>query len=754
MSQKTDDDRKKYEMRMDNNGFFTSEEQSQVVKLSMKLARVASQFIQPGEIRRVRDYVQRAVEKGSMTRDPFGFNPVTNDLETALLVAQEIGLSHGSVIGIMVSTTVMSGVVTMDEVKTSFGEDVAHVVHGMMRVRDLYTKSATVETENFRSLLVTFAEDMRVILIMIANRVNIMRKIKDTPNTEAQRKVSMEAAYLYAPLAHKLGLYKLKSELEDLSLKYLEHDAYYHIKEKLNEPKKSRDAYIAAFVKPIEEKLTAAGLKFHMKGRTKSIHSIWQKMKKQHVGVDGVYDLFAIRIILDSALEKEKMECWQVFSIITDMYQSNPKRMRDWLSVPKSNGYESLHITVLGPGQKWVEVQIRTERMDDIAEHGLAAHWRYKGVKGGQSSIDEWLAGVRSALETGDDMQLMDQFRQELVEDEVFVFTPKGDLFKLPAGSTVLDFAYSIHTRVGDQCIGAMIGHRNVTIRQKLQNGDQVEILTHKNQTPKQDWLNIVVTSKAKSKIRQSLKEMESKQAAMAKEVLERRMTNRKIEYDEATFMHTITRMGYKVVTDFYADLAGEKIDLNMVLEQYAANLRRTKGEEERNTPVQSASGYVMQPEDEKKLLGGGDDVMVIDQNLKGIDFQMAKCCQPVYGDEVFGFVTNGNGIKIHRTDCPNAPQLRERFGYRIVKARWAGKRGTQYPITLKVVGNDDLGIVNNITSIISKEEKILLRSISIDSYDGLFSGTLTVMLEDTGKLEKLIKKLKTVKGIKNVSRS
>ena len=392
--------------------------------------------------------------------------------------------------------------------------------------------------------------------------------------------------------------------------------------------------------------------------------------------------------------------------------------------------------------------------MDDIAEHGLAAHWRYKGVKGGQSSIDEWLAGVRSALETGDDMQLMDQFRQELVEDEVFVFTPKGDLFKLPAGSTVLDFAYSIHTRVGDQCIGAKIGHRNVTIRQKLQNGDQVEILTHKNQTPKQDWLNIVVTSKAKSKIRQSLKEMESKQAAMAKEVLERRMTNRKIEYDEATFMHTITRMGYKVVTDFYADLAGEKIDLNMVLEQYAANLRRAKGEEERNTPVQSASGYVMQPEDEKKLLGGGDDVMVIDQNLKGIDFQMAKCCQPVYGDEVFGFVTNGNGIKIHRTDCPNAPQLRERFGYRIVKARWAGKRGTQYPITLKVVGNDDLGIVNNITSIISKEEKILLRSISIDSYDGLFSGTLTVMLEDTGKLEKLIKKLKTVKGIKNVSRS
>ena len=595
---------------------------------------------------------------------------------------------------------------------------------------------------------------MRVILIMIANRVNTMRKIKDTPQAEAQRKVSMEAAYLYAPLAHKLGLYKLKSELEDLSLKYLEHDAYYHIKEKLNETKRSRDAYIADFIAPIEKKLTEAGLKFHMKGRTKSIHSIWQKMKKQHVGVDGVYDLFAIRIILDSAPEKEKMDCWQTFSIITDMYQSNPKRMRDWLSVPKSNGYESLHITVLGPKQKWVEVQIRTERMDDIAEHGLAAHWRYKGIRGGQNGVDEWLANVRSVLETGDDMQLMDQFKQDLVEDEVFVFTPKGDLFKLPMGATVLDFAYSIHTKVGDQCIGAKIGNKNVTIRQKLQSGDQVEILTSKNQTPKQDWLNIVITGKARTKIRQSIKEMESKQAHMAKEVLERKMNNRKIDYDEAVFMHTITRMGYKVVTDFYADIANDTLDINHVLETYAATLKHARGEAEHTAPAQSAKDFVMQPDDERKLYGNNDDVMVIDENLKGIDFQMAKCCQPVYGDEVFGFVTNGNGIKIHRTDCTNAPQLRQRFGYRIVKARWAGKRGTQYPITLHVVGNDDLGIVNNITSIISKEEKILLRSISIDSFDGLFSGRLTVMLEDTSKLQKLIKRLKTIKGIKNVSRN
>lgn len=733
---------------------FSPEEIEKVKNLDQQLSRLAEKALQPGDYAMVRSYLKKAAESDCIQRDSFGFHPIINDLETAVLVVQEIGLSRGSVIGIMISTPVKCGSASIEQVKKDFGDDVAHIISGLLRIRDLYKKSATVESENFRSLLVTFAEDMRVILIMIANRVNTMRKIKDMPQAEAQRKVSMEAAYLYAPLAHKLGLYKLKSELEDLSLKYLEHDAYYHIKEKLNETKRSRDAYIADFIAPIEKKLTEAGLKFHMKGRTKSIHSIWQKMKKQHVGVDGVYDLFAIRIILDSEPEKEKMDCWQTFSIITDMYQSNPKRMRDWLSVPKSNGYESLHITVLGPKQKWVEVQIRTERMDDIAEHGLAAHWRYKGIRGGQNGVDEWLANVRSVLETGDDMQLMDQFKQDLVEDEVFVFTPKGDLFKLPMGATVLDFAYSIHTKVGDQCIGAKIGNKNVTIRQKLQSGDQVEILTSKNQTPKQDWLNIVITGKARTKIRQSIKEMESKQAHMAKEVLERKMNNRKIDYDEAVFMHTITRMGYKVVTDFYADIANDTLDINHVLETYAATLKHARGEAEHTAPAQSAKDFVMQPDDERKLYGNNDDVMVIDENLKGIDFQMAKCCQPVYGDEVFGFVTNGNGIKIHRTDCTNAPQLRQRFGYRIVKARWAGKRGTQYPITLHVVGNDDLGIVNNITSIISKEEKILLRSISIDSFDGLFSGRLTVMLEDTSKLQKLIKRLKTIKGIKNVSRN
>jgi GTP pyrophosphokinase len=589
------------------------------------------------------------------------------------------------------------------------------------KVEMLKEKSAKVEDENLRALIMSEVADMKVIMMFISFHLALMRNIKDSENEEQKHKESHEAGVLWAQIAHQLGLYKLKSELEDLSLKYLEHDAYYHIKEKLNETKKSRDQYVARFIGPIEQKLTEAGLKFHMKGRTKSIHSIWQKMKKQHVGVDGVYDLFAIRIILDSPRQKEKQDCWQVFSIITDMYQSNPKRMRDWLSVPKDNGYESLHITVLGPEEKWVEVQIRTERMDDIAEHGLAAHWRYKGVK-------------------------------EAKEDGIFVFTPKGDLFKLQAGSTVLDFAYHIHSGLGNRCTGARIAGKQVSIKQVLHSGDQVEIMTSNNQTPKQDWLNIATSTRAKAKIRQSLKEMEFRQALMAKEVLERKMKNRKLDFDEPTLMHTITGFGYKMVTDFYAALAEEKLDINDVLEEYANRLYPTENKTttEHHT---SAKDFVLAEQSATETDKGKEDVLIIDRSLKGIDFQMAKCCQPVYGDEVFGFVTSGGGIKIHRTDCPNAKQMRDRFGYRIVKAEWAGKGGQQYPITLRVIGNDDIGIVNNITSIISKEERILLRSISIDSNDGIFFGNLTVMVDDTSRLQQLIKKLKTVKGVKDVAR-
>ena len=542
-------------------------------------------------------------------------------------------------------------------------------------------------------------------------------------------------------------MYKLKSELEDLSLKYLEHDAYYMIKDSLNATKTSRDAYIKRFIGPIEEQLKNAGLKFHMKGRTKSIHSIWQKMKKQKCKFEGIYDLFAIRIILDSPLEKEKMQCWQVYSIITDMYQPNPKRLRDWLSVPKSNGYESLHITVLGPENKWVEVQIRTERMDEIAEHGLAAHWRYKGIKS-EGSIDEWLANIRSALENNDDLQLMDQFKMDLYEDEVYVFTPKGDLLKFPKGATILDFAYYIHSNIGNTCTGGKINGKAVSFREKLHSGDTVEILTQSNQKPKRDWLNIVKSSKAKAKIRLALKETQAKDGLYAKELLERRFKNKKIEIEESLMSHIIKKLGYKETSDFYKDIADEKLDVNTVIERYIEVRDHDSGTRQ----AESAENFEYKNPNEK-FAYKEDDVLVIDRNLKGIDYKLAQCCHPIYGDDVFGFVTVSGGITIHRNTCPNAPELRKRFGYRIVKAKWSGKGSSQYAITLRIIGNDDIGIVSNITNIISKEDKLTMRSINIDSHDGLFSGNVVLMIEDNSKLNQLIKKLKTVKGVKQIIR-
>ena len=737
---------------MEENFLLTESEKATFADLYRRLIQLTKDELHDDDVERTKTYLIRAAQTKAMQRDVFGLHPLITALQTAHIVATEIGMSRAAILSVMLNRLVLCGEVTEDQLRHDFGDEVGTIIHGLVRIEELYEKNPIVESENFRQLLLSFAEDMRVILIAIASRVCIMRQIKEAENDEARRHVAMESSYLYAPLAHKLGLYKLKSELEDLSLKYLEHDAYYHIKEKLNATKKSRDAYIERFIKPVEERLKASGLKFHMKGRTKSIHSIWQKMKKQKCPFEGVYDLFAIRVILDSPPEREKQDCWQVFSIITDMYQPNPKRMRDWLSIPKSNGYESLHITVMGPEGKWVEVQIRTERMDEVAERGLAAHWRYKGVKGGEAAVESWLQNIRNALEAGDDLQLMDQFKMDLYEDEVFVFTPHGDLFKLPQGATVLDFAYAIHTKIGNQCTGGRIGGKMVTLRQVLQSGDQVEIMTHSNQTPKQDWLNVAKTSRARSKIRQALKEMAATQAAFAKEELERKFKNRKIDIDEATLMHTMTRLGYRVVTDFYKALAEGTLEINQVLDAYMQQLRFNRGELT-NQPAQSAENYSLKKDGEKPLTGKSD-VLVIDQNLSGIDFSLAKCCQPVYGDEVFGFLTAGGGIKIHRKDCPNAPALRDRYGYRIINARWAGKGSSQYAITLRIVGQDDLGIVNNITSIISKDEKLLLRSISIDSNDGLFHGTLTIMLEDTSRLKQLIQKLEGVRGVKSVKRS
>ena len=728
---------------------FTKPEKEAVLHIYSVLKDELKDSLLPGDEEKMRNHLRHTISMNLIKRDAFDLNPILLGFQTALIVVEEIGLKRDAVLAILLHQSIMNGSISIDDVSSIFGESVARILHGLERIAELYAKNPVVESENFRNLLLSFAEDMRVILIMIADRVNLMRQIRDTTNSEAKMKVSEEAAYLYAPLAHKLGLYKLKSELEDLSLKYLEPDAYYMIKEKLHATKKSRDEYIERFIEPISKRLSDAGLLFHMKGRTKSIHSIWQKMKKQKCGFEGIYDLFAIRIILDSPLDKEKIQCWQAYSIVTDMYQPNPKRLRDWLSVPKSNGYESLHITVLGPEKKWVEVQIRTTRMDEVAECGVAAHWRYKGIKS-ETGLDDWLANIRNILEANDNLQVMDQFKMDLYEDEVFVFTPKGDLYKFPKGATVLDFAYHIHSKLGSTCVGARINDKIVTLREELHSGDQVQILTSSTQKPKQDWLNIVKTSRAKAKIRLALKETQVRESIYAKEVIERKFKNRKIDFDEALMSKLIKKLGFKEVSDFYKQIADETLDINSVIDSYLKLQSKEVGNGLEQT-TRSATEFNFQSSSDSNV--NNDDVLVIDRNLKGLEYQLARCCNPIYGDKIFGFVSVSGGIKIHRDDCPNAAELRKRFGYRIVKAKWSGKGSSNYSITLRIIGNDDIGVVNNLTSIISKEEKLTLRSINIDSNDGLFRGNLVVLIEDTSRLEALIKRLRMVKGVKQVER-
>lgn len=736
---------------MDKKLFFTNNEKSQVLEAIKELRNSQNYVLTKSDELKVFQSLKQAIIQKRIQRDIFGLNPILSSIQTALIAIEEIGLKRDGVVAVLLYSCFTEETENdYDKYEKEFGKTVVSILKGLVHIQELYKKNPVIESENFRNLLLSFAEDMRVILIMIADRVNLMRQIRNTECEEEKKRVSEEASYLYAPLAHKLGLYKLKSELEDLSLKYLEHDVYYMIKDKLNETKKSRDKYIENFIKPIREKLEADGYKFHMKGRTKSIHSIWQKMKKQKCEFEGIYDLFAIRIIIDAPLELEKIQCWHVFALITNMYQPNPKRLRDWLSVPKSNGYESLHITVKGPENKWVEVQIRTERMDEVAERGLAAHWRYKGIKS-EGSMDEWLTSIRRALENNDDMQVIDQFKMDLYEDEIYVFTPKGDLMKFPKGATVLDFAYRIHSNIGNHCVGAKINGKVVTFRHILKSGDQIEVMTSTVQKPKQDWLNIVKTSRAKAKIRLALKETQVKDGLYAKEMLERRMKNRKIEMDEGTMSHLIKRLGFKETNDFYRQIADETLDINHVIEKYQeiqAYDNNLQGQQQ----TRSADEYSFE-NSIKNFTKSNGDVLVIDRNLKGIDYQLSKCCNPIYGDDVFGFVTVSGGIKIHRKDCPNALEMRKRFGYRILQARWSGKADSKYTITLKIIGNDDIGIVNNITSVISKEENIMMRSINIDSHDGLFSGNLEINVEDTSKLNQLIKKLRIIKGVKQIIR-
>ncbi len=570
------------------------------------------------------------------------------------------------------------------------------------------------------------------------------------------RDVAYEVNYLYAPLAHRLGLYAIKSELEDMSLKYSNREMYTRIAHELNQTKANRDRYIAEFIAPVKKRLEEEGLKFEIKGRTKSIYSIWNKIKKQHNTVEDIYDLFAIRVVIDCPVEREKPECWLAYSVVTDMYRPNPGRLKDWISIPKSNGYESLHITVYGPENRWVEVQIRTRRMDEVAEKGLAAHWKYKGIKS-ENNLDTWMANVRDILEAAQTgpMELMRNFKMDVYAHEVFVFTPKGDLYKLPQGATLLDFAFNIHSKLGCQCVGGRVNGKNRKLNYVLSSGDSVEILTSPQQEPSRDWLSFVVTSKARSKIRSVLKENENKSAEIGKELLQRRFKNRKMDYDEANMSRTVSRMGYKDAIAFFSAIGCGEIEVNDVIDNYMEAMAKAMGVLDTAEHI-SASTYTFQnpTDDDKTGEGDNGDVVVIGDNIKGINYKLARCCNPIYGDEVFGFVSSEGVIKIHRADCPNAAHIRERFPYRLIRTRWSGKSGADFMVTLKVVGKDDIGIVTNITSIINKEKSVSLRSISIDSHDGLFAGVLTVGVSDTNALNSLIRKIETVKGVKNVERN
>ncbi len=716
------------------------------IALQHELHSIIGKKLDQAEMEDFRQFMRSALRHAAHAHTENGLCKAVLTMKVAITFATMIDADHNILLAIGLYQMLEDGLVDIITVRRKWGEDVAGLLVGISSVVRFSSKNNAVNQDNFRGLMLSLADDIRVIIIMIVRNLVVMRSINLHPDQEWVRNVAFEANYLYAQLAHRLGLYKIKGELEDLALKYTNREIYTSIAHKLNQTKRSRDEYIKAFIAPVKEKLEEAGLKFEIKGRTKSISSIWNKMRKQKVDLPGIYDLYPTRDIIDTPRDKEKRDCWLAYSILADMYTANPARMRDWITIPKSNGYESLHATVMGPDSKWVEVQFRTRRMDLVAEKGLAAHWRYKGVKG--DSTDQWMANIRDILETADagPMQLMKDMKMDVYGKEVFAFTPKGDLFRLSAGATVLDFAFHIHSNVGAHCTGAVVNGQHRKISYKIVNGDTVEILTSSSQTPKPDWLQLVVSAKARNKIRQTLNEQKQHKADLGKELLERRAKNRKIDIDEARLMKLIKKSGYKHANDFFADMADNRIDPGKFLGSYSLDLSR----EEEATRV-SAEEFQLRHDDDKEK---SNDVMVIgEKSINGLSYRFARCCNPIYGDPVFGFISSDGMVKIHKTDCPNAANIRERYPYRIIKAGWSGKTGDLLPATLRIIGKDDIGILANITSIISKENNINMRNISVDSHDGLFNGILVVGVNDTVQLSMLIRKIKTVKGVKDVQR-
>ncbi|MDT3402408.1 RelA/SpoT family protein [Mucilaginibacter terrae] len=721
-------------------------EKAEILKRYRALLRASKSTLQKGDKRMIRKAFEMAVESHKDMRRKSGEPYIYHPIAVAQIAAEEIGLGTTSIVCALLHDVVEDTDVSLEDIEREFGKKVAKIIDGLTKISGVFDTNSSLQAENFRKMLLTLADDVRVILIKLADRLHNMRTMEFMPR-DKQLKLSSETVYLYAPLAHRLGLYAIKSELEDLSMKYMERETYQFIKKKLNEKKAEREKFIYDFIQPVKATLESQGLQADIFGRPKSIHSIWNKMKKKAIPFEEVYDLFAIRVILDSAPENEKADCWKAYSIVTDSYRPNPDRLRDWVSSPKANGYESLHTTVMGPRGQWVEVQIRTKRMNEIAEKGFAAHWKYK-ESSSDSGLDQWIQKVRELLRNPDSnaLDFLDDFKMNLFSDEIFIFTPKGALIQLPSNATALDFAFEIHTDVGASCIGAKVNHKLVPLNYNLQNGDQVEIITSSKQTPKEDWLNFVVTAKAKAKIKSSLKEAKRKIAEDGKEILERKLKSLKITYNTEN-IHKLTNH-FKLLSsqDLFYNVAKGIIDLKD-LKEYQATEKVVENKPQDKIDQEQVQNLV------RTIKSKDSDILLIGEDLQKIDYKLASCCNPIPGDDVFGFITVNEGIKIHRTNCPNAAKLMANYGYRIVKARWTNQHELAFLTGLRITGIDDVGLINKLTTVISTDFKVNMRSLTVDSDNGIFEGTIMVYVNDTSHLDNLIKRLKQVKGVTGVTR-
>ena len=679
-------------------------------------------------------YVEKATAgKTRENGDPFIYHAIS----IAEILLKDLGLSAPSIVAMFLHE---ANIKDKTKLTSEFSDDILKMASDLDKISNLDIKTTSLQVEKFRKLIVSFSTDPRVILIKLADRLEIMRSLSFFPASK-QIKKSNETLLLFAPLAHQLGLYKIKQEMEDTALKYIEPDAYREIVTKLQTTDKERTKFIEAFLKPIEKELKKANIKYEIKSRTKSIYSIWRKMRKQGVPFEGVYDVFAIRIITHSSQELEKADCWKVYSIVTNIYTPNTKRLRDWISAPRPTGYESLHITVDTEDGNTVEVQIRSQRMDEIAESGIAAHWRYKGVQQ-MENMQLWLDKVKKLLNSpNEDIDKKDSL-QELKHDEIFVFTPAGDLRQLPAGASILDFAFDIHTGLGSRCVGALVNGKNTTIKEKLKTGDIVEILTSKNQVPKADWLNYVVTSKARARIKQRIREEETKLAGIGKETLERRLKNWKLSLSDEILTSLVKHFKFKVTTELYSAIGSEKIDMAEIKSILLKNENKVQDTE------------AVEKTKTKPKKNDGSDFLEIDEKLNNVAFKLAKCCNPIFGDEIFGFVTIKEGIKIHRVTCPNAIRLTENYPYRVIQARWRQTDERQsFQAMLKITGYDEHGIMGRINDVLMKDTGVSVRSLNISNEKGIFEARLQVYLNDKKQLDRLTVHLQQIKGVEKVVR-